>query len=80
MNGPLLVIADNYNLARSYARDHGLGLEGLRWRFVREWRQTRGLGPGRFVRVTRGEAPGYVLAEHDDIAAHLRATGWEEVS
>lgn len=76
---PLFVIADNYRLALHYAREHDLGREGGAWRFVREWHQVRGWGPGRFVRVTIGEAPGFVLAEHDAIAEYLRLRGFEEL-
>lgn len=49
----LLVLADTYQLACHYAREHGLGRPGGRWRYVDEARTVRGMrGPGRYVLVT----------------------------
>lgn len=76
---PLVVIADNLRLAQHYARERELGREGVTWRFVHEWRQIRGMAPGRFTRVTLGQASAYHLAEHAEMATYLRATGWEEL-
>jgi hypothetical protein len=78
---PLLVLADTYQQACDYARQHGLGRDGGRWRYVREARQVRGRRDGRYVLLT---IPRHQLGRRDsierlEILAILRYAGFTAV-
>lgn len=76
---PLLVIADNYQQACDYAREHGLGREGRAWRYVTGPRWAYGYhGPGHYVALTIPGGPTTHVervARHDALA-YLRAHGF----
>ena len=79
---PLLIIADHYRLAVTFAQDHGLGREGREsWRYIPGERQAFGrYGPGRFVVVAIGEVWGADARDRFAAARYLRAQGFTEVS
>jgi hypothetical protein len=53
MSGPLFVVADNYQLACHYAREHDLGRERRdTWRYISRPEQVFGRRGGRYVVVT----------------------------
>lgn len=82
-DGPLYVIADTYQLARSYATvDRGLGHDDATrplWRYVdprRVWEVMRGRRPGRYAVVTVGRLSPLAAATRDDAVRYLAANGW----
>jgi hypothetical protein len=80
VDGPVLILADNYRLARDYARDHDLGREGHGWRYVHDGQGIRGRsGPGRYVIVTIGAATWRQLDERSAMIRYLDSHGFELV-
>lgn len=79
---PLLIIADHYRLAVTFAQDHDLGREGrTTWRYVPDERRAFGhRGPGRFVVVTLGDVGGADLRDRAAAVRYLRAHGFTETS
>lgn len=82
MTNPLIIIADTYQLACFYAKEHDLGPERARgWRYVTEMRQVLGLqGPGEYVWIMLPQRLGTTggLTERLAIAQHLRLAGFTE--
>lgn len=48
---PLMIVADTYQLAHHYAREHDLGPEGRRWKYISSPVQVRGYRGGQWVRI-----------------------------
>lgn len=63
MTGPLIILADNFEMARWWARENDLDLHT--WRYVNEVHQVLGRRDGRYVTVTAGSR------------ARLGPDGWE---
>lgn len=82
VRGPvaLVVIADNYRMAKFYALEHNFGREGRDWRYVSEPRQLRGYSGGRYVSFSADggrNLHGAALARRVELNAALDHGGWE---
>jgi len=75
--GPLLIVANTYELARHYVREHDLGTERRDWIYVSEPHQARGRRNGRYVRVTIGDASVRALTAQWEIVEILRRNGFQ---
>lgn len=53
---PLMIVADTYKLAHLYAREHDLGPEGRRWKYISSPIQVRGYRGGRYVNIRSADA------------------------
>lgn len=78
---PLMIVADTYQLAHHYAREHDLGPEGRRWKYISDPCQVRGYRNGQWVRI-RGVSGALSLRETTDrlnAVSALQAAGFTHV-
>lgn len=77
---PLLIVADTYQAAVLYAREHDLGPERRGWRYVSRIHDVQGRRPpGKWTRVRTGDAQGRHLQDLLEASDFLRAHGFEFV-
>lgn len=77
---PLMIVADTYQTARLYAREHELGREDQGWRYVWSPQQVRGRRGGQYVRIWSDDfLPSVALADRWDTIQALRMAGFTHV-
>lgn len=76
---PLMIVADTYQQAYLYAREHELGPEGRGWRYACSPEQVRGYRGGQYVRVTRGTLSVREMRDRWDAIEVLRMHGFTHV-
>lgn len=78
---PRMIVADTYQLAHHYAREHELGPEGRRWKYISDPRQVCGYRDGHYVTIWGAAgalSPREASARLDAIQA-LRMAGFTHV-
>jgi hypothetical protein len=68
---PLLIVADTYAAAWTYAREHDLGPERGRWIYVSQLHNVQGRRGNRWVRVRTGDLCGQALSDRLDVVDYL---------
>lgn len=77
---PLMIVADTYQAAWLYAREHDLGPEGRGWRYVCSPMQVRGYRGGQWVRIrTSDRLPLSAITDRVDAIEVLRMAGFTHV-
>lgn len=77
---PLMIVADTYQAARLYAREHDLGPENRGWRYVYSPMQVRGYRGGQYVRIWSDDSlPSAALADRWDAIQVLRMAEFTHV-
>lgn len=77
---PLMIVADTYQLAHHYAREHDLGPEGRRWKYISDPCQVRGYRNGQWVRIRGVPALSpHALTDRLNAVSALKMNGFTHV-